>query len=200
MPIPNQPTPPAEGAYNDIERLLISEQPNRLWPENQNSNFGMLRKVIADDLQAVIDMLSALYAEMFPETSVAYLGRWERETGLPRGTGLGNDFRRLLIHSRRQVGPFTRTRRREIVEAFIRETFGISTEILPAGIPLTAGGVTLYSETVDVSTTYTITENITNFSYNVNIVPTVDPDMDSLVRELDHMTPAHISYTITRNP
>jgi len=73
----------------------------------------------------------------------------------------------------------------------------------------TQQGITFYTdawqmESGAVATTYLpklfeIVENITNFSYDVQLDSTVDTSIDALItRELTHMTPAHINFTITR--
>jgi hypothetical protein len=144
--------------------------------------------------------VDALFSELFIATSVEYLELWEKEMGIPvmTGSGLSDTGRRVRLSTRRVRGLFTRTRRREIVERYITDTFGGSTEITPAGIPLTAGGVTLYDEPGDVSSLYHIVESITAFSYEVQISNSVTPDLIGLERDLEWLTPAHIAFSITR--
>jgi len=191
-----QPTLLPEGPYSNLERVFQEEQPENWWPENQNSNFGQFRKVLTDILQGGANTIDELFTEMFIETAIHYIGIWEDELGVPRGTIWPDEHRKTTLRSRRQIAPFTRTRREELVIRFILDTFGVSVAITPDGIPLTAGGVPLYADTTDVSLTYRITENITNFSYLIEIRDNVTPDMAGLGRELDHITPAGISYTI----
>jgi len=200
MPPNAQPNLPAEAEYTDLEQLWISEQPKNLWPVNQNSNLGALRKVLTDRLQAGLTTLGELAQERFVETSAAegYLGRWEAEVGLPVApTGRTELARRQLVHGRLRKGPFTRTRRKEIVESYIEVTFGSPTELTPAGVPLTAGGTTLFSEGGPVTSFYSIYENVPNFSYEIRILNTITPDLVSLTRELRYITPAWISFTVS---
>jgi hypothetical protein len=200
-PIPNQPAAPAEGALNEIEQLIDAEQPLGLWPHNQNSNYGMVRKVIGDQIQSAVDTLSDLYDETFVDTALGYLGVWERELGLPRGTTQSTSHRRTLIHSRRSIAPFTRSRRKATVERFLLDTItGESTAFSSSGIPLTAGGVTLYSGAQSMTGLYRIYENISNFSYDVRIKNTVTPDIAGLLRELNHITPSGISLVLDNTP
>lgn len=201
-PMPNtQPLLPAEGVKTDIEQLFIDEQPPNLFPSNQNSNFGFLRYVLSKTFQDAMDQLIALTNEMFIATSTDYLTRWELEMGLPQDLdGMSIALRRIFLLNRRIIAPFTRTRRRQLVELFIEETFGTVVEFTPDGIPLTPGGVSLFDDAGDVSMLYTITENITNFSYEVWVDSGVDIDQVGLQRELEWITPAHISFDITRIP
>lgn len=198
MPNP-QPDLPVEGVYTDIELLMISEEPGGLFPENQNSNYGTLRKILSEPLQDAIDTLVMLLNELFISTANDFLGKWENELGLPDGSSLSVDARRARLSSRMTLGAFTRTRRKNIVESYIQATFGTPAQFSPGGLSL-LGGIELHSESGDVTSMYTITEDVENFSYNVNIVPTVDPDIANLTRDLEWLTPAHISFTITRNP
>lgn len=200
--MPNtQPILPAEGVKTDMEQLFISEQPPNLFPENQNSNFGALRKLITDELQEVIDQLLFLSNETFIKTSTEYLGLWEDEMGLPKNLlGMSVGLRRTFLLNRRSIAAFTRTRRRLLVELFIIETFGDVVEFTVDGIALTAGGVPLFDDAGDVSTLYSITEDITNFSYEVWVDSGQDIDQDGLERELGWITPSWISWSITRVP
>lgn len=200
-PIPNQPTPPVEGAYNEIEQLIDAEQPLGLWPHNQNSNYGMVRKVLADHIQSAVDTLSDLYDETFVDTSLGYLGRWERELRLPVGTAFSAAHRRTLAHSRRSISPFTDFRRKDIVERFLLDTLGgTATSITASGIPIVVGGITLFSGAVSLVGLYRIYENVPNFSYSVRIKNSVTPDIAGLLRELTHITPAGISFAVDNTP
>lgn len=201
MPMPNsQPALPVEGPYNDVERVFIDEQPS-IWPKNQNSNLGTVRRVITQPLQDAIDQALDLWNQLFVSTASGYLGLWEADMGLPKATvGRTTAQRRTLVGFRMKKGPFTRTRRRMIVEDFITDTFGSPVAFDPTGVPLSSDGVPLYGEYGDVSTMYTITEDVENFSYTVNVIPSVDIDQAGLERELAYFTPSGISFTITRNP
>ncbi len=192
-----QPTLPPEGAYSQLERLFISEQPRFLWPTNQNSNFGILRKTLTDPLQDSLDDISELFLELFIATSVGYLGLWEEQVGLPRNPTLPITLRRANILSRMVKTPFTRTRRKEIVERYLGETLGIAPQLLPEGLALTASGVPLYSGvTGSVADLYFIVENIEQFLYTVYIVDTATPDENALFRDLLLFTPAGIEFQV----
>lgn len=201
MPMPNaQPVLPAEGVPTNLEEYFTNNQPPRLFPTNQNSNFGTIRKVITDEIQIGADDLSGLFNELFVSTASGYLGLWEDQMGLPKAAaGRTTAQRRVFIGNRLRISPFTRTRRRELVESFITATFGGAMEFTPGGVPLDGAGIPLFSEYASVSTLYTITED-SAFHYIVNIVPTVDPDIVGLTRELTWMTPGGITFSITRNP
>jgi hypothetical protein len=197
----SEPTPDVQfvpfGEYSDLERLFIAEQPKFLWPENQDSNFGILRKVLTDHPQLTVDQLNALYLEMFVLTSVAYLGRWEEQVGLPANPTASITLRRAMVLERLSKRLFTRTRRREIVERFLQNTLGEAVQLTPEGVALTPEGVPLYSgELESVLNLYFITEDIETFHYTVYIASTATPNEDSLIRELLFLTPAGISFEI----
>ena len=199
MPPNPQPVLPAEGAYTDIEHLFIEEQPKNLWPVNQNSNLGAIRKVISDLLQGGLITLDELALERFVMSSLAtgYLGRWEAEVGLPVApTSVSEASRRALVIGRLQKGAYTRQRRREIVEAHITATFGQPLELTPAGIPIPVGGLPLFSEGGVVTELYRIYEDTKNFSFEIRIDTDVDPNFISLDREIRAATPAWLAFTI----
>lgn len=195
-----QPTLPAEAEYGDLERLWISEQPKNLWPENQNSNLGAIRKTLLSVLQGGLGTLDELALEAFVTSSAAagYLGRWEAEMGLPVApTGKTESQRRSLVLGRIVKGAYTRARRAEIVESHLQTTFGAPIELTPGGVPFSAGGIPIYGEGGAVSTLYRIYEDPRNFSYEVRVKDTVDPDFVSLTRELAAIKPAWITQTIS---
>lgn len=199
----SQPNLPAEGSYTDLEQLFISEQPKNLWPVNQNSNFGAVRKTLTGKLQDALTTLAELSQERFVATSLAegYLGRWEAEVGLPVApTGRSEAERRALVLGRLRKGAFTRQLRREIVEAHIQVTFGAPVELTPGGVPITGDGIALFSEGGVVTDLYSITENVTDFSYAVRISDTLTPDMISLERELRRVTPGWIDFSVDLVP
>src|SRR3954452_10281891 len=119
-PMPNtQPILPEEGVKTDMEELFISEQPVNLFPTNQNSNFGLLRSLITTVFQDAMDLLMFLSNETFIASSMDYLSRWELEMGLPQELdGMSIELRRIFLLNRRSIAPFTRTRRRLLVELF----------------------------------------------------------------------------------
>lgn len=202
MTFPNtQPVLPAEAVPSNVEEYFINEQPQRLFPRNQNSNFGTVRKVITDEIQLAVETLSELFSELFVTTASGYLGLWEREVGLPDGSAaLSVDDRRLRLLTRVARGPFTRTRRREVVERFIAATFGAGTDFGSSGIELTSGGVPMFSGVSSLAGTYSIVEDVEDFSYEVRILDTITVDLIGLTRELTWLTPAGISFTIVSTP
>lgn len=158
---PFQPTLPAEGEFSDAEFAFIEESPP-IFPENQNSNFGLLRKLWTDKVQELITQQNTIYNEKFVDTSSLFLDVWEKEVGLPGGRGAARSEaqRRLDVLARLQKGPFTRPYRASIIEAAITATFGAPVALSPTGIPLSASGVPLYSESADVKTLYSVRENM----------------------------------------
>lgn len=215
----SQPVLPEEIILTDAERLFIAESPPGLWPENQNSNFGALRKVLTSPVQDEADLVNELFIELFIRTAHGYLSLWEREYGLPEAPPTYSEgFRRILLLLRARKGPFTRTFRAQLVEALIRGTYGFSLELYYEGIPLTADGLMFVSDEeiesdfvyglalvaegvvldaggASLEASYYITENIAGMSYHVGIRSDFAPDMDILTRELDRITPSGISYT-----
>lgn len=199
--MPLQPTLPAEGTYTEVEKDFIDLQPPGLWPENQDSNFGQVRKVITDIVQECVDEINHLSAEAYIATADEYLGLWEEIVHVPISpAGKTTTERRTIAGPRLHYGAFTRTRRREIVESFIIATFGESVALTSSGVELTSGGVPLYSGTFSLTGTYNIVEDVENFSYDVRILDTVTVDADALEKELERITPAGISFTITFTP
>lgn len=198
MTVPNtQPTLPAETALSDLEKYFISLQPVNLWPTNQNSNFGLFRQLICLQLEEATDLLDELTNESFITTSEGYLSLWETELGLPRGQG-GRTIaqRRAALLARRAIGPFTRERRDTLIERFMAETFGAAPAFGTGGLVI-GSGILLHSGVSVSARSFYVVENITNFSYDVRIIDSASPDTASLTRELLHITPAHLSFTIT---
>lgn len=195
---PLQPTLPAEGVYTDLERLFIEEQPKNLWPTNQNSNLGVLRKTLTGKGQEAVDDLVALMQELFIATSTNYLGLWESQLGIPRNTQFSSQERRAIISARFHKGPFTRTRRKQVVESHITVAFGEAPTFTPAGIPITAGGIPLLAEgSGSITSFYTIVEDIPNFSYQIQVDNNIGVDQVSLIRELRRITPAGITFSVS---
>lgn len=200
MPNP-QPALPAESFLSDLEKYFIDQQPINLWPVNQNSNFGLIRKLILDEMQEALTLLDELSNESFVSTASGYLGRWEVELGLPVGQGGRTDAqRRRTLESRLAIGPFTHARRNALIEAAIGDTFGEVPQFTAGGIPFGAGGIAFHSGIGDFTGTYAIKEDIENFSYEVRIRNDITLDEDWLRRELTWMTPGGISYTIVYVP
>jgi hypothetical protein len=195
-----QPTLPAESTYSDAELLFIQESPENLWPSNQDSNFGQIRKILTDELQTAVDQINSMFNDAFIDTAGTRIASWEVEYGLPIGAAKALNQRRTDIKARIKKSPFTRTRRIEIVEDYIRVTQGgAPIQLVPEGVTI-GSGLTLWGENVaDITSLYTITESITGFSYAVSISGSVTPDIAGLTRELSRITPANISFTVT-NP
>jgi hypothetical protein len=228
MTYAEQPTLPPEGRFTDIENFIIAESPPWLWPTNQNSNFGILRHVLSLVKQDSVDTLSVMWSEMFLNTAVDFLGRWERELGLPEApAGWSISKRRWVAKGRAQRRPFTIQRRADIVWYFIAETLGNPIELRDNGVPLTDDGLELRNETLldpfgfnvgvplfitgiptsswvngiplSGQSIFTIIENVPNFSYEVRILNTYALD-PALERELQWITPAGITGKVNYVP
>lgn len=192
-----QPILPPEGTYTDAERDFIDNSPFGLWPENQDSNFGQIRKVFTDIVQECIDELNHLGREMFVATSEQYLSLWEEQVGAPIApAGKSTADRRATIFSLLRFGPFTRARVNTLIEGFLTPTFGAAATFTPSGISLDAGGVPLFSGATDLLGAYRVYYNPQNFSYEVWIRSDVTPDLAALSNALSRITPAHMSFTI----
>lgn len=193
---------PAEGTYTDIEHDLIENEPPGLFPGDQNSNWGQTRKVFADYLQVLADKMGQWYTNLDPRTvDINDIGEWEDMVGVPRfAADRTLEQRRAFVMARFQRGPFTRTRRRLLVESFIAATFGVPIIFSTDGVAFTAGGVPFFSGADSLVGTYRIVEDIPNFHYDVRILDTITVDEPGLTRELDRITPAGISFTIISTP
>ena len=196
---PNQPTLPPEVQFSEAEFIFMEESPGGLFPENQNSNFGfIIRKVFSDLAQDISNWETILYNEKFVNTSMRFLDQWEIEVGLPPNpVGPSLADRRADVLARLQHGPFTRTRRADLVARYVATTFGAPIQLVPQGVALVTAGVPIYGESGDITTLYEIIEDIPGFHYTVWIANTNTPDLDALNRELKRITPAGISFTIT---
>lgn len=204
-PTPFQPILPAEVPFIEAEFNFMEESPPGLFPENQDSNFGyIIRRIFSNYIQDLINWQATLYNERFVETSTQFLDQWEIEVGLPPNPpGMSIADRRAEVLSRLQRGPFTRERRRKIVERYVLTTFGNPIQLVPEGVALVTDGVDgvpIYGEGGDVTDLYQITEQIANFHYSIWIAGTNTPNMESLTRELNRITPAGISYDFIPNP
>lgn len=198
-PTPNQPSLPAETTFTEAELVFLDESPPGLFPENQDSNFGFIfRKIFSDLSQDVANWQDVLYNEHFVQTSAQFLDQWEIEYGLPPvGEGATVEFQRANILARVQRGPFTRTRRDNIIRQFVETTFGTVIQLVPQGVGIDLGGIPIYGEPGDVDSLFDVIENIPEFSYVVWIASTNTPNLTALTRELKRITPAGISFTIT---
>lgn len=188
-------TPP-----NQVELNFIEDLPPGLFVENPNSNMGVLRRTFTDQMQEVVDQLALLYAERFVATATATLDQWEEEVGLPiEPSGKTTAQRRASILGRLKTGPFTRARRAAIIDASITATFGQTIALIAAGVPFDAGGLGLFSDITSTVGLYTITENVSNFSFNIDFATGTTVDEVSIRRDMDAILPAGINYTITYN-
>jgi hypothetical protein len=187
-----------QGAYTDIERDFIDNEPPGLFPTDQSSVWGQVRSVYGAYLQTLADMLTKWYGNLDPATvSDDDLPEWEEMLNLPAGnTTLTTTARRANIIARFQRGPFTRTRRRLLVESFITPTFGTAISFDPTGVPFVSAGIPFFSGTSSLTGTYNIVENIPAFSYQVRILNTITVDTIGMTRELTRITPAGIAFTI----
>jgi hypothetical protein len=193
------PTLPAEEVPTDIELSFVESSPTGLWPENQDSNIGQVRKVFCDVLQEDgADELTELYFEMFICTASTYLSLWEEELGASiEPAGMSIESRRAILATKMQWGAFTRPRRNAIIEKFIQATLGgESARLTPAGLPLVADGIQLWGELSDISLAYRVDEDIEDFSFVIYIVSSITPSIDAMTREMNMILPAGLSFTV----
>lgn len=195
------PTLPAETTYSDIERNLIENEPPGMFPEDQNSYWGQMRKVFADYLQAnAVDLFTAWYNNLDPRNVDANdIAEWEQRVGVPGDrSGLTLVARRTFVQNRLVVGGFSRKLINQIIEGFITATFGTSTSFDPTGISIDAGGITLFSGvTGDPKTMYRVYFDYMNRTYYVRILNTLGEDLSGLTRELKRITPAGWTLNIS---
>jgi hypothetical protein len=191
------PSLPPEGLYSEMERRVIDASPDGLWPDNQDSNFGQLRAVTIAPMQDILDLLDLLSNEMFVQTALRYLSLWEEEVGLPSNPeGQSVENRRASVLSRLQKGPFTRTRRRDIVRRFIQAFFGPPIALVPEGVPIPPEGLGLFAEGTSVDDLFIITEEVENFHFTVIVDQSVGIDIDGLSNALDAVMYAGLSFTV----
>jgi len=172
------PIIPPEGSYGAIEHDFIENEPPGLFPTDQNSYWGQSRKVFTDHLQALADKFNQWYANLDPATTnVDDMPEWEYMLGIPDGTGKPTESRRSFIQARLERGPFTKTRRRKIVESFVVPTFGEAITFDAFGVPFTAGGIPFFSGVNSLVGAYSIVDNtpfgrnkIANGSFGTNTV------------------------------
>jgi hypothetical protein len=184
----------------DVELDLAENEPPGLLPTDQTSYWGVLRAVFAAEIQVLADQMAQWYLNLDPRTvDEDDMPEWEYEVGLPvNPAGRGLEQRRSAVISRRWRGPFTRTRRAQVVESFIGVVLGIPPLIFTEdGLIFTDDGLEFGTDAVgDLETLYAIVEDIPDFSYIVYILDDVDEDTDGLVRELTRITPSGITFTV----
>lgn len=197
---PFQPTLPPEGDFTDAELTFMDESPPGLFPENQDSNFGwIIRRVFSNFIQDLIDLQQTLYNERFVPTSTEYLDQWEIEVGLPPNpTNISIAQQRQAVLAHLAHGPFTRTRRDDVIRRYIVATFGSPIILVPEGVALVPEGIPLYSEAAGVENLFRVVEDQPNFHYTVTVSTAVDPNMTSMGRELKRITPCGISFDFVR--
>jgi hypothetical protein len=161
MATPLQPTLPGEVRFTDAEKNFIEDSPVDLFPENQDSNFGLLRKLWTDRIQELIEQQNTIYNERFTATSDVFLDMWEKDVGLPTSRVVDRTVaqRRLDVMTRLFKGPFSTTIRNQIIANAISSTFGTVPAFGPTGIALSSGGLPLFAEAADVSTLFTVRDN-----------------------------------------
>lgn len=188
-----------EGTYTDIERDFIENEPPGLLPGGQDSVWGQVRSTYAAYLQAIADTMTKWYGNLDPATvTTDDLPEWEYMLNLPQSnTALTDTARRNNVIARFGIGPFTHARREAIVQAFIAQTFGAAITFDPTGVPFVSAGTPFFSGVTNLYNTYYIIENIPGFSYEVRYLNTITLDSVGLLRELQRITPAGITLTLT---
>jgi hypothetical protein len=188
--------PGVEEPYGDIELDLIDNEPPGLFPADQLSVWGQVRKTWADYMQVNLsNPLDQWYLNLDPRTtSIDDMPEWEYELGIPASPAVAEARRRAFILMRLEKGPFTKARRRRVVEAFIEQTFGQATDFTLDGVPIGSPGITLYSGLTSLEGTYRIYEDVPNYCYYVNVLNSIP--VDGLTRELRRITPAGITFTV----
>lgn len=189
---------PPEGLYTEAEIRFIQNSPPGLWPDNQDSYFGQVRKTVTDVSQELRDILLALYINMSPETADVYLDRWEVMVGLPANpAGKNLARRRADVLARLKRGAFQRWKRDRLINDFIVASVqGSPATFTPEGIDFT-GGIPLYNENIsNLAVAFRVYEWVQNFTYLVKIASGYVVDIPGLQRQLEWLTPAGISFTI----
>jgi len=193
-----QPTLPPEIALTDAEYNFMQEEPPRFFPQNQNSNWGLKRRIFSNGTQVLINQLDLIWTERFPMSSVQFLDEWEKLVGLPQNpTSRTIAERRNSIMARLKGGPWTRTMRKEIVEGYLAVlAFGDPIQLLPPGVGFDASGIPIFDEPGVVSAMYRIYEDVQRFRYKVKIDSSHSPDILSMQRDLTHSQYAGLTLII----
>jgi hypothetical protein len=145
----------------DLERSFYENEPPGLFPQNQDSYWGQLRKVLSDKLQEIADKLATFYLNQSAKTVDANdISEWETMLGIPvAGTGASLAARRTFVVARLERGPFTKTRVKSMVEFFIASTMGTSLSLTADGLSLDAAGLSLLDELTSLAGLYSIRYN-----------------------------------------
>lgn len=196
-------TLPPEGSYTPTELTWIDTEPAGLFPMGQDSFWGQMRKVFCDYMQTeMFDKLAVYYNNLDPRTcDEDDIANWEITYGVPVDESKELLSRIAFIEARGQQGPFTRSRRRAIVEMFIRAVDGTPLMFFrPEGTPFTVDGIPFGADDFDLSSAYEIVEDIPNFTYDVRVLESIGIDEPGLYRELKRITPAPIddNFTVTQ--
>jgi len=196
--IAQQPVLPAEVALTDAEYNFMQEEPPRFFPQNQNSNWGLKRRIFSDQIQALINQLDLIYSERWPMSSTQFLDEWERVTGLPMNPSSRTvGQRRNSVMARLKGGPWTRSMRQQIIEGYLQVlAFGDPIALLPPGVGFDASGIPIYDEPGTVSAMYRVYEDIQRFRYEVKIDSSHSPDILSMQRDLIHSQYAGLTLVI----
>lgn len=183
---------------SEIEAVYIEECPPGLFPDNQDSNFGLHRRIFTDVLQDIADQIELIYNERFPDTANDFLPFYEDELGLPIDPdGISLDSRRSMVAARMKKGAFTRGLLKATINPFIVATFGTPPAFGPEGIVIGAGIPLFGVPPADPTIYYHIIEDPTNFHYTIEIDHRLTPYMAGLTRELTRITPAHYHFDFT---
>lgn len=164
------PPLPAEEQFTDAEFTFRDDEPRRLFPENQDSNWGYKRKLFSDVMDDIHKKLYLIYVEMFPQTSSEFLDEWERMVGLPRNPAGKTIYQRqILVLQRMRQGPFSRPRRDRVIDDFINVTFGQAIRLYPPGVELVPAGVPIYNDT-PAGDYFRVLEFVEDFYYEIQIL------------------------------
>ncbi len=189
--------PEPTGTITEAELNFIEDEPSGIFPENRNSNWGLVRRLWAENIQELIDQLDVIYAERFVQTATEHLDEWESQMGVPTtAVALTNAQRRSVLHTRLKKGAFTRPLFNVILENYISATFGTVAQLNPSGLALDAVGLPLYAEADALSAFYRIYEDHANHNYDIWIRNDTTPDIPSLTRELNRIVPAGWTFVI----
>ena len=194
---PHQPTLPPEGLWTTAELAFKDDEPPGLFPENQDSNFGLVRKTVAARTQDGINQQLTIYQELFVEQATLFLDEWETLVGLPAKPTKTTQQRRAEILNRLRQEVFTRTRVALTLDVLVGEALaGEPITLPPSGHELVGAGSPLYAEPIAPAQVYRVYEDVRNFKYYVDIISSVTPDLVSLQRELTRITPAGITFVV----
>jgi hypothetical protein len=83
-----------------------------------------------------------------------------------------------------------------VIESFLQDEFGTPTSFDPGGIAFDAAGIPMMGEGGVVKAQYRVYYSPTTYTYQVWILNSVSPDLISLTRELLHITPSGMAFTI----